>query len=231
MLENEFVKRLQEKNIDINSNKIKQFELFYQLLTEYNKKMNLTSIITKEEVYGKHFYDSLTVILNNHLHGKVLDVGSGAGFPGIPLKIINPDLALDLLEPNQKKCLFLKTIIEELGFSNITVYNQRAEDFVISNRETYDVVIGRAVAPLPILLELCLPLTKTQGEFIALKGLNGLEELKKAQNAIKLLKGKVKDVDKQEYDGLTRYNIYITKINKTPKDYPRTYNKIKRTPL
>ena len=156
-----------------------------QLLLEWNQKMNLTAITIEEEIWEKHFYDSI-VPFENLSHKTLCDVGSGAGFPGIPLKIVFPDMELTIVEPLQKRCRFLETVKEALDLKGVNIYPERAEDFVKEHRESYDVVSARAVARLSILLELCAPLVKMKGHFIALKGKQGHEELLEASILRKL---------------------------------------------
>lgn len=208
------------------------FDQYLDLLTEWNKKMNLTAITDPGEIREKHFHDCSLPITEGTIAGSVCDVGSGAGFPGIVWKILQPDLAVVLLEPTGKRCTFLNTVIQELNLKNITVVNARAEDYVKEKRESFDVVTARAVAQLSILTELCLPLTKPDGVFIAMKGSRGMEELEAAENALRLLQGKTENCCEEILpNGETRMNLWIRKTGKTPAKYPRPYGQIKKKPL
>lgn len=231
MKKEEFISNLKENSIDITVEQVKMFERYYELLKEYNQRMNLTAIIEEEEVYGKHFYDSLLIMFDKELKGTVCDVGSGAGFPGLPLIIMNSDIKLNIVEPTGKKIEFLKVVIVELKLTDVKLYNERAEEHVDNYREYYDFVLSRAVAKLNILSELCLPLCKFSGEFIAMKGLSGLEEFKGAEQAIKTLGGELSEICIHNYDDQTRYNLRISKVRKTPAVYPRNYGSIKKRPL
>lgn len=169
-----------------------QLSQYYKILIAENKKYNLTTIIEEMEVYYKHFYDSLLISNNIILEDQnICDVGSGAGIPGIILKICFPKLQLTIIESNTKKCQFLKTVITELNLENVYIINQRVETFAHQYRETFDIVTARALAPLNILSELCLGLVKVEGLFIAYKGLKVEEELALAQNSINTMGAKL----------------------------------------
>lgn len=231
MTETQFVQALEKLDIRLDSHQIEQFKKYMALLMEWNQKMNLTAITEEEEIWEKHFYDSIVPFIHWPLHS-LCDVGSGAGFPGIPLKIVFPDCSIVLLEPLQKRCRFLEEVIKELGLENIQVANARAEDFVKENRERFDVVTARAVAKLSILLELCAPLLKVGGVFVALKGKNGEEEVKQAQLAIRTLGMRLEKEDTIVLEEeATRINLYFKKIKPTLKKYPRIYGQIKKNPL
>jgi 16S rRNA (guanine527-N7)-methyltransferase len=196
--------------------------------------MNLTAITQKEEVYEKHFYDSLTLSFNNNLTGlTLLDVGAGAGFPSIPLKIVFPSLKVFVLDSLAKRMTFVEAVIKTLHLEDIHIIVNRAEDEAKISREKFDIVTARAVAKLNILSELCLPLVKVNGYFIALKGINAMNELEQANKAISTLGGKIDHI--QELNLLSnddkRYNIFIKKVNNTNTIYPRLYTKIKNNPL
>lgn len=231
MTQNQFLQALEKLDIHLDLHQIEQFKKYMALLIEWNQKMNLTAITEEEEVWEKHFYDSIIPFIYLPLHS-LCDVGSGAGFPGIPLKIVFPDCSIVLLEPLQKRCRFLEEVIKELGLEKIQVVNARAEDFVKENRERFDVVTARAVAKLSILLELCAPLLKVGGIFVALKGKNGEEEVKQAQLAIRTLGMKLEKEDTIVLEEeATRINLYFKKIKPTSKKYPRLYGQIKKNPL
>lgn len=208
-----------------------RFEKYLELIQEYNKVMNLTGIDDKFGVYLKHFYDSLLVIdfiKDDNL--KIGDLGSGAGFPGIVLAIYYPNNEFTLIEPLQKRCKFLETVIEELGLTNVKVLNKRAEEL---DHEQFDIVTSRAVAKLNILLELSIPLLKTGGKFIALKGANVEEEILTSKHAFNTLHSTLETKQKEiiPFEESTRYNLIIKKDKKTNAKYPRNFGKIKKSPL
>ena len=188
---NEYLKEL---NIELSEEQKVNFDKYKNLLKEYNKKFNLTSITEDLEIYIKHFYDSLCIIKTNKLieNRKLLDIGTGAGFPGVPIAIIRKDLDITLVESNSKKCEFLNVVKNELKLDNITIINKRAEDFVKENRETFDIVTSRAVSHLQILLELEIPALKIDGYFLPLKS-NIDEELKTSKNLMEELNVKLID--------------------------------------
>ena len=167
----EFIKALLEKGIELTDKQLDQFEKYYELLVEWNEKMNLTAITNKEDVYLKHFYDSLTPSFDFEFKDQSLcDIGAGAGFPSIPLKIVYPDLKITIVDSLSKRITFLNHLTKELGLSHVKAVAARAEEYAIDHRESFDIVSARAVARLNILDELCLPLTKVGGYFITLKG-------------------------------------------------------------
>ncbi len=215
----------------IPDEKVVLFEKYYSLLVEYNDKFNITAITKKDEVVVKHFIDSI-VNCGKVNCGKLIDIGSGGGFPAIPLKIMNDDLDVTLLEATGKKCDFLNVVINELGLKNIRVINGRAEEFAFKDgfRETFDYCSARAVARLNVLSEYCLPFVKVGGTFISYKG-DASEELNEAQNAITILGGKVKVNFTWSLDGAKRALIYIEKIKNTDKKYPRSNGKMRKSPL
>ena len=218
-------------NINLNKEQEEKFEKYYQLLVEYNAKFNLTAITEKEEVYKKHFVDSLFTS-QMFKSGNYLDVGSGGGFPAIPISIMREDINYTLLEATGKKCEFLKTIAKELNLKNVKVINGRAEEYALKEgfRESFDAVTARAVARLNILSEYCIPFVKIGGEFIALKG-DVIEELEEAKSAISILGGKLKSLEKTELFGAKRGVVFIEKIKKTEGKYPRSNGKIRKSPL
>lgn len=226
------MKKVFEKyNIEITNEKINLFENYYQLLIEFNKKFNLTAITERKEVIEKHFIDSLLNV-NKIVGKKFIDIGSGGGFPAIPLKIYKGDIMLTMVESTGKKCEFLKTVVDKLGLNNTQVVCQRAEELAKEKnyREQYDICSARAVARLNTLCEYCLPFVKVGGTFIAYKG-DAREELIEAQNAITLLGGKVENVFSFDLNGAKRQIIHIKKINKTPLNYPRGNGKERKKPL
>lgn len=220
----------------IASEKVKQnssdFELYYNLLIEENAKFNLTAITQRDEVYLKHFIDS-AVGAYFISKGSLIDVGSGGGFPAIPLKIINKDIELTMLEATNKKCEFLKVVADKLNLSNVTVINGRAEELGQDNkyREKFDYCTSRAVARLNILAEYCLPFVKVGGKFIVYKALLTDEEILEAKGAITTLGGQITGVNKFILNEQNRAIIEIEKIKNTPNAYPRTNGKIRKKPL
>lgn len=220
---------------NLNNYQLLQFQKYYEFLVQENRKYNLTSIVEKEEVYIKHFYDSIKMIdiIDFTKISNLCDIGSGAGFPGIPLKIKYPHLKLTIIEPTTKKITFLKQLTEILKLSDIELINDRAEDEIINKREYYDVVTARAVASLPILLELTIPFLKVEGSFIALKGSSYQEELDISKTAMDKLNCKL--IDSLIYELPNNYGtraiLNIYKVKPTKDIYPRNYAAIKKKHL
>ena len=235
MNEKEFVEALKEKNMLLTKDQLNKFQKYYELVKEKNKEYNLTRIIKKEEVYLKHYYDSLTIVQSINLKEKLklCDIGSGAGFPGIVLKIMFRNLDVTLVESSGKKVDFLKLVIKELDLKKIKAVNERAEDYIEKSRESFDVVTARAVAPLNILLELSAPFLKVGGTFIGMKGKKGFDELELSGNAIKILGLEIKKIGKifLPKENSERIIISLKKIKRTDKLYPRKYSQIKKKPL
>lgn len=231
---NEFINNVKDLGIELNENQISQFNKYYDLLIEYNKVMNLTGITKYEEVLEKHFYDSLTMVSKVKLeNSSLVDIGAGAGFPCIPLKIAIPSLKITVVDSLAKRMTFLNTVIKELNLENIECLAMRGEDFAKLHREEYDFVTARAVARLNILDEICLPIIKVNGYFIALKGSDGLVEIEECKDAISKLGGKIEMIDNFNLpsENSKRINIFIKKVNKTNPIYPRDFSKIKKNPL
>jgi 16S rRNA (guanine527-N7)-methyltransferase len=228
----ELTEKCAYRNVVLNEPMQEQLLKYAALLKEWNEKINLTAITELPEVIEKHFYDCLLPLGEEPLAGSVCDVGSGAGFPGLVLKIARPDLALTILEPTNKKCVFLKEAVAQLGLKDVEIRPERAEDYAINSREIFDVVSARAVAPLAVLAELCLPLVRINGRFLAMKGTQGMEEAEEAARAVQVL-GAGKPVIHQESlsTGDTRINLWYPKVQKTPAGYPRPYAKIRKRPL
>ena len=227
--------------IKLNSGQVKQFELYYQELIEWNKKINLTAITDCSSVQVKHFLDSLTIALVLH-EGEVarpdfsiVDIGTGAGFPGVPLKILFPQPRLVLIEPTTKKTAFLHHIIRKLELENVEVLNSGAEEaaHLPLYREQFTLVLSRAVALLPTLVELTLPFCRLGGRFIAQKKGEFAQEIDKAEKAIATLGGKLSQIEKIELDEFddARYIVIIDKICFTPGKYPRRTGVPRRRPL
>ena len=231
---NEFISKVKELGIELNDNQINQFNKYYELLVEYNKVMNLTGITEYEEVLEKHFYDSLTMAKKVNLNdSSLVDIGAGAGFPCIPLKIAFPSLDVTVVDSLAKRMKFLEVVIKELNLENIRCLAMRGEDFAKLHREEFDYVTARAVARLNILNEITLPLVKVGGYFVALKGQDGLIEIDECKDAFNKLGAKIEMIDEFNLpnENAKRINIFIKKEKKTNVIYPRDYAKIKKNPL
>lgn len=217
--------------IKVSNEQLLSFEKYYQLLIHYNSMFNLTAITEREEVYKKHFVDSI-INVDKLVGEKLIDVGSGGGFPALPIKIMRPELKVTLLEATGKKCEFLKAVVKELNLKDVTVLNGRAEDFAkkIEYRENFDICTARAVARLNTLCEYCMPFVKVGGSFVSFKG-NADEEIKEGLSAIKTLGGKIEDTIKYTLDGAERALVYVKKIANTDKKYPRGNGKERKSPL
>ena len=239
---NTFEKDLKQLGISLNENQFVQFMQYYELLIEWNSFMNLTAITEYEEVIKKHFIDSLLIVkiltkdeLLNFI--SVIDIGTGAGFPGIPLKIAFPNLRITLLDSLQKRVNFLQTVINELSLSGIEAIHGRAEEYAASGkgkcREQYDLCVSRAVANLSTLSEYCLPYVKTGGSFIPYKSGKIEDEYLQAKEAISLLGGKKEKQASFTIPGtdMSRTLLLIEKVNKTPAKYPRKAGLPSKEPL
>ena len=235
----EFSKEIKEKmnriQINIDDRKIEKFYKYMNLLLEWNKKMNLTAIVEPKEVILKHFVDCATILKYISKEGKVLDVGTGAGFPGIPLKILDERLDITLVDSLNKRITFLNNVIDKLGLQNMKVIHARAEDLAVKDeyREKYDILISRAVAPLNTLLEYMLPFVKIDGRCICMKGVNVIEEVNNSKKALDILKGNIISIEEiilPDTD-IKRNIIIIRKIDKTPKQYPRKAGKPSKDPI
>ena len=225
-----FIKEVSKLNITLTDTMLNQLEKYYQILVEENAKYNLTAITDKDAVYLKHFYDSLTLSKIIDLNKQSLcDIGTGAGFPGIVLKIAFPDLKVTLIDSTEKKCNFLKLVITKLTLKDIEVINARAEEYSKENREKYDIVTSRAVAPLKHLLEYSVPLVKVNGNYIAMKSdiTKELEGISKYEDKLSLSDKKILKFT-LPIEESTRTLIRYTKKEKTNSIYPRRYNEIKK---
>jgi len=233
MNENEFISELKLLNITISEYQLKQLNTYYNLLVEWNEKFNLTTIIDKESVYLKHFYDSLTLIKAIDLtkNIKICDVGTGAGFPGIVLKIIFPNLNVILLDSSEKKETFLKEVIRELNLDNIEVINERAEDYLRTNKEVFDLITCRAVSRLNIISEICLQGLKINGCFIPMKA--NIDEETKNIKFLKTLNSKLERVITFNLpkENSLRNLVIIRKYKSIDNKYPRNYSQIIKNPL
>ncbi|NLZ76257.1 MAG: 16S rRNA (guanine(527)-N(7))-methyltransferase RsmG [Erysipelotrichia bacterium] len=218
--------------IDLTEKQLQQLDKYADLLIQWNKKFNLTAITDKDDIYVKHFLDCLLLGKLFNPTNNLIDVGTGAGFPGLVLKIYNPNLEVCLLEPNNKKISFLNEVIATLNLNKVYTSNQRAEDFAKENYEAFKFSVARAVAPLNILSELCLPLVQVDGHFLAMKGPKGYEELKQAEKAIEILGAEVNKISEFSLiEDNVRLIIDLKKIKHTPNKYPRNYGQIKKKPL
>ena len=233
----QFQEDLQEFHISLSSYQMEQFISYYEMLIEKNKVMNLTAITEFDEVLKKHFLDSLSLVKACDLEDDIslLDIGTGAGFPGIPLKIVFPNLKITLLDSLQKRVHFLEEVINHLKIENVKALHGRAEDFAKPNmlREQFDLCVSRAVANLSTLSEYCLPYVKVGGSFISYKSEKVFEEIEQANHAVKVLGGKV--VDEIGFtlpsSDIYRNLVIIRKCNNTPKQYPRKAGTASKNPL
>ncbi|MCM3239621.1 16S rRNA (guanine(527)-N(7))-methyltransferase RsmG [Heyndrickxia oleronia] len=233
----QFTKQLEEKGISLSSKQLQQFERYFELLVEWNEKMNLTAITEKNDVYLKHFFDSITAsfYVNFNEPLKICDVGAGAGFPSIPLKICFPEIKVTIVDSLQKRISFLDNLSKELELKDTFFYHDRAETFAqkSEHREQYDLVTARAVARMSVLSELCIPLVKQNGLFVAMKAANANEELQAASKALKLLGAEVEAIHSftLPYEESERNIIVINKNKQTPKKYPRKPGTPNKLPL
>lgn len=236
----EFYRALEKLGIRLDDLQKRQFDTYYRFLTTVNRQLNLTSIVKKPAVYLKHFYDSITparyVESLRHHRESICDVGSGAGFPSLPLKIVFPQLKITIVDSLNKRINFLRALIQKLRLSGVYLYHSRAEIFGNQHsphRERYDLVIARAVARMDVLSEFCLPLVKVGGEFVAMKSIHANDELKRARGAINLLGGRLlRDYTLRlpiSHD--LRRIVIIRKQKRTPKKYPRRAGVPNRRPL
>lgn len=236
-MNNVLTEKVKELSIVLNDKQIQQFEQYYNILVEWNKVMNLTAITEYEEVVEKHFLDSLTIVNAIHVEKieTLIDVGTGAGFPGIPLKIAFPHLKVTLLDSLNKRIKFLNEVIDLLELNDIKAIHGRAEDYAkqAEYREQYDICVSRAVANLATLSEYCLPYVKMDGLFVPYKSGEIDEELKSSEKAVSILGGKVEEVVKFQLPGtdIGRSFVKIHKIKETKKKYPRKAGMPTKEPL
>ena len=232
-----FKKKVNMLHIELSDKQYNQYVTYYEMVVEKNKVMNLTGITEFDEFIDKHDIDSLSIVnaVDIHQVQSAIDVGTGAGFPGIPLKIAFPHLKVVLLDSLNKRIKFLDAVIEELGLENISTIHGRAEDFAKKKeyREQFDLCVSRAVANLSTLSEYCLPFVAVNGSFVSYKSGDSEEEIQQAKHAISLLGGKVKNVDKFQLPGtdMGRALVEIKKTKQTPGKYPRKAGLPAKEPL
>ena len=233
MNKNKFIEEVKKLGIEVTEEQLNMLEKYYELLIEYNNVMNLTGITQKEDVYLKHFYDSLTIyrIINLNDEKNLCDLGSGAGFPGIVIKIFFPNLNITLIDSLNKRITFLNKVIKELNLKNIVAIHTRIEEYSKINEEKFDVVTARAVAPLNILLELGIKLVKVGKYFVAMKG--NIENEQNYKTSILKLNCELNDIKEFQLpiENSKRSLLKIIKKHSTPKIFPRKYNEIKKQPL
>ena len=238
--ENILINGAQKMGINLHEEQIKKFSRYLELLVQWNQKINLTSLKTPQEIIIKHFLDSISCIkiINKYIRIKgtnIIDVGTGAGFPGIPIKIACPSINLSLLEARKKKTIFLEKIIKEINFQKVKILNGRAEALgkCPDYRQKYDIVLSRAVALLSALSEYCLPLVRVGGLFVAQKGRSYREEIDKALKAVQFLGGELIGVESVRIPFINqeRHLLIIKKIKDTPSEYPRKEGIPQKRPL
>ena len=232
-----FADRLEKAGLTLSPHQMDLFETYRALIKEWNAKIDITAITEDREIDNKHFIDSLSIFrqIKTPSQARVMDMGSGGGFPGIPMKIYEPGLEMTLVDSLKKRVDFLREVIDRLGLEGIRCIHARAEDLLRDpkERESYDLVVSRAVAPLPTLLEYCLPGVKINGQFIAMKGPGGQEEVIQSDRAIKTLGGHLERVDRFLWteDKYQRTLVLIQKVKETPEKYPRGQGKPRKSPL
>lgn len=225
------------EGLEFNEKKYEQFMKYKDLIKEWNEKVNLTAIKEDEEIVKKHFIDSMKVFKFDQLKNakNVIDIGTGGGFPGIPMKIIKPEVNIVLLDSLNKRVKFLNEVIKSLELENIKAIHGRAEDFAqeMQYREKFDVAVSRAVANLTVLSEYCIPYVKVGGYFVAMKGPAVEEEIKQSKNAIRMLGGRIEHIEKVQIEDsdLNHNLVIISKISKTHRKYPRKAGMVTKEPL
>jgi len=235
----EFKEELLQKskiiNVELNDNQINQFYDYMKMIQEWNEKINLTAILEPKEMILKHFIDSMSILKSIKENDKIVDIGTGAGFPGLPIKISKPDTEIVLLDSLNKRIKFLDEVIESLKLKNIKTIHSRAEEFGLNGvyRENFDVAVSRAVAPMNILLEYLIPTVKVGGICICMKGPEIDEEIEKSKRALEILGGKIEKIEKIDLvnSGNRRTIITIRKIKKTPNKYPRKAGMPSKAPI
>ena len=222
-----------KKGIILTDKQSEDFYKYYSLLVEWNNKFNLTTITSLQDVIYKHFLDSVMSVDLIQKNARVLDIGAGAGFPSLPLKILRPDIKLSMLDSVNKKVTFLQEVSKQLNLSNVDAIHSRAEDLASKQnyREQFDVVVSRAVSRLNTLSEYCLPFLKIGGKMIAYKSLETQAEIAEAEPAIKILGGEKSKIIDVSFEDVNRTLVLISKKTKTPPKYPRGGNKPRLQPL
>ncbi|MDQ0297633.1 16S rRNA (guanine527-N7)-methyltransferase [Salibacterium salarium] len=237
MKDHPFEDWLHHQGIHLTEKQSYQFDLYYRMLVDWNKKVNLTSLTDRDDVYEKHFYDSLSATFFHDFQkdNSIIDIGAGAGFPSLPIKICYPHLHIVIVDSLKKRIAFLESLVEELNVDNVSFVHGRAEDVAhdTSHREQYDIAIARAVAKMPVLTELCLPFVKKDGVFMALKGSNGINEKKEAGKACRTIGGRwlsphALTLPNEESE---RYILTMEKVDATPRKYPRKAGTPAKKPL
>jgi len=227
--------KIRDYGFNIDESKFIQFSIYAQELKDWNTRINLTALKEDSDIINKHFIDSLLIFRYETIieGARVVDVGTGGGFPGIPIKIYRPDIRLSLIESIGKKVKFLNHVIDTLKLDNVEVMNERVEVIGHSkeHREKYDIAVARCVARLPVLAEYCLPLVSVGGRFIAYKGQESEVEVEEAKNAIEKLGGRFIKIESNEINPERRSLIFIEKVKNTPDQYPRQTGKIEKKPF
>ena len=228
---------LEQLYIEADNKTIEKLISFKNLLLEWNKKINLTAITDEKEIYIKHFLDSATCLSTGYINDgdKIIDIGTGAGFPGLVIKILKNNIDITLLDSLKKRMTYLENAVTNIDLDNVKIIHGRAEEYGVLNghRESYDIALSRAVASLNVLSEYCIPFVKVGGYFICQKGPNYFDELKEAEKAINTLGGKVEDIKKfiLPYSDITHYIIIIKKMSSTPTKFPRKPGKPSTNPI
>lgn len=236
-IQSQFHALLLEHGIDLTSTQLDQFETYYEELVTWNEKMNLTGITEREQVYIKHFYDSVTLSFYVDMAkiSNMADIGSGAGFPGIPLKICYPELQLTIVDSLNKRIGFLQNVVDKLGLQKVELIHGRAEDMARKEhlRDAFDLVTARAVARMAVLNEFCLPFVKNGGLFAAMKGSDPGEEIKESVRSMNELKAKLRDTYhfSLPLENSDRHIVVVNKIGNTPKKYPRKAGTPLKSPI
>ena len=231
----ELLKKSKMINVELDEKQINQFYNYMKMIQEWNEKINLTAILEPKEIILKHFIDSMSILKNIKENDKIVDIGTGAGFPGIPIKISKSDTEIVLLDSLNKRIKFLDEVIKFLELKNIKTIHSRAEDFGSNSlyREKFDVAVSRAVAPMNILLEYLIPTVKVGGICICMKGPETEDEIEQSKRALEILGGKIEKIEKIDLvnSGNKRTIIVVRKINKTPNKYPRKAGMPAKTPI
>lgn len=228
---------LEQLYIEADNKTIEKLINFKSLLLEWNEKINLTAITDEKEIYIKHFLDSATCLSTGYINDgdKIIDIGTGAGFPGLVIKILKNNIDITLLDSLKKRMTYLENAVTNIDLDNVKIIHGRAEEYGVLNghRESYDIALSRAVASLNVLSEYCIPFVKVGGYFICQKGPNYFDELKEAEKAINTLGGKVEDIKKfiLPYSDITHYIIIIKKMSSTPTKFPRKPGKPSTNPI